>query len=65
MADTVKDAIEAEGKDAILRVVADGHSVEGRSIGELIEADRYLKAQTAAANGIGLRFHRTVPPGSI
>jgi len=63
--DTIQEAIESAGKDAIKRAMADGHSVEGRSITELIEADKYLRAQTAAASGIGIRFYRTVPPGAI
>jgi len=45
------------------RVSVDGVSVEGQPIGEMIEADRYAKAQSATSrNHFGLRFAKLEPP---
>jgi hypothetical protein len=42
-------------------------SVTAKDIDQLIKADQYLAAKTAAANrvtGFGLRFQQIVPPGA-
>jgi len=45
-------------------VAIDGLSVQQQSVAEVIAADRYLKAQAAAARPhFGLRFTKLVPPG--
>ena len=62
MAD-LSDKIEtaASGKS----VTTDGLTVTQQDLSQIIEADRYLKAQDGAANRHrGLRFTRLVPPGS-
>lgn len=44
---------------------ADGESVQARPLSELIEADKYLKANTGASKAHrGLRITKLVPPGT-
>lgn len=46
-------------------VTVDGETTIARSIDELIQADKYLAAKTAAAQGRGgLRFSKFVPGGA-
>lgn len=62
MAD-LSDKIEtaASGKS----VTTDGLTVTQQDLSQLIEADRYLKAQEGSSSPQrGLRFTRLVPPGS-
>ena len=60
----LKSAIE-EAAAAPESVAADGVVVRGRSIDDLIKADKYLAEQAAAAKPHrGLRFSRVIPPGA-
>lgn len=46
-------------------VTVDGETVKARSIDEMIKADRYLAAKTAAANRkTGIRFAKIVAGGA-
>lgn len=60
LTDTIKEAAEAPKKIAV-----DGQTVENHDLASLIEADRYLKSRTAAASGLGVRYSKFVPPGSV
>lgn len=43
---------------------ADNTSAKQHSLKDLVEADKYLKAQQAAAAGTpGLKFFKLIPPG--
>jgi hypothetical protein len=47
------------------RVSVDGQNVDGRSLEELIKADRYMKSQEAAKSpSKGLNFSKLIPPGA-
>lgn len=60
---TIPAAIDSTAKGPA-SVSVDGTSVQQQDISKLIEADRYLKGQTAAAKPpFGLRFARLKPPG--
>jgi hypothetical protein len=62
MAD-LTDEIE-ENAAAPKRVAIDGVSVDEHSLPDQIDADRYLKGQTAASKPhAGLRFVKLIPPG--
>lgn len=44
----------------------DGQSVEQHSLKDQIEADRYLASKNAAKKpGLGIKFAKIVPPGSV
>ena len=44
----------------------DGQSVEQHSLKDQIEADRYLASKDASRKpGLGIKFAKIVPPGSI
>ncbi len=44
----------------------DGQSVEQHSLKDQIEADRYLASKDAARKpGLGVKFAKIVPPGSV
>ena len=44
----------------------DGQSVEQHPLKDQIEADRYLASKAAARKpGLGIKFAKIVPPGSI
>ena len=60
MAD-LSDEIEADAQKA-KSVEVDGQKIERRPVGELIEADKYLAAKSAAKRGPF--FTRLVPPGA-
>jgi len=63
--DTIQNAIEQNAVGPASTSV-DGTSVQTRSIGEQIEADRYLSGKRAAAASrpaFGLRFTKLKPPG--
>jgi hypothetical protein len=47
------------------KVMVDGQSIENHSIPDLIAADKYLKSRTAASTGLGVRYVKFVPPGSV
>lgn len=47
------------------KVVVDGQTVEGHSLPDLIEADKYLKSKTAVQTGLGVRYVKFVPPGGV
>lgn len=62
---TVEEAIEQNALGPASVTNADGQSVSAKDIDQLIEADKYLKAQTAAVQPhFGLRFSKLVPPGA-
>lgn len=70
MADLTDDIESQAAKPS--NVTVDGQSVSQRPLGELIEADKYLKANTATSdsgnssgNGYrGLTFFKFRPPGA-
>ena len=44
----------------------DGQSVEQHPLKDQIEADRYLESKAAARKpGLGIKFAKIVPPGSV
>ena len=64
MADQVEQTIRANAA-APKHVQIDGQTVTQRSMGELIEADRYLASKAAVAKSHrGLRFTKVVAPGA-
>jgi hypothetical protein len=64
MAD-LSEQIEQAGSDPAT-VSVDGLSVGAKPIGELIKADQYLAAKSAAANRRrGIRFSKIVNPGAL
>jgi hypothetical protein len=63
MADLSSEIETAASQPA--KATADGVSVEQRSLSDLIAADKYLKAQTAATkNHFGLRISKLEPGGT-
>lgn len=65
MADEVTTAIStnAQGPQSVTQ---DGTTVQQHNLKDQIEADRYLKGQTAAGRKAkGLRFMRISPPGTV
>jgi len=64
----MEDDLESTIRDAAqtpARASGDEGSVDARSIGELIEADRYLASKKASQpGGRGFRMSKLVPPGS-
>jgi len=59
--DTIRDAIE-EAAASPARVAVDGTVVEGQSIRDLIEADKYLAQKSAATrNHLGVSFRKLIP----
>lgn len=46
-------------------VSVDGQSVRRHSLKDLIELDRYRKAEQAKRKGLGIRVVKLVPPGSV
>lgn len=49
-----------------LSVTADGQTTVGRTMQDMIDADRYLATKTASANRRrGLFFTRLLPPGCV
>ena len=64
MADDLDDTIR-ENAEGPAKVTGDVGSVEQHSLGDQIEADRYLNSKQAARKkGSGLRFSKLVPPGA-
>lgn len=60
---TISEAIDENARGP-KRVQVGGQSVEAHPIQDQIEADRYAKAQAAAANkqsGLGIRVQRITP----
>lgn len=57
------DAITDRAQEP-LKASGDSGSMEQRPIAELIEADRYVKGNAAAAKGLGMRHVKLVPPGA-
>lgn len=48
------------------KVSVDGQSVEQHPLKDQIEADRYLASKAAARKpGLGIKFAKIVPPGSV
>lgn len=49
------------------KATGDQGSIEEQDLGDLIEADRYLasKAATRSTQGIGIRFAKLSPPGTV
>jgi hypothetical protein len=61
---TIEEAIEKAALGPAT-VTIDGQTVTAKDIAQLIEADRYLAAKTAATKShFGLRFTKLVPPGT-
>lgn len=56
-------------RDAALqpaKASVDGQSVEQHPLKDQIEADRYLASKAAARKpGLGIKFAKIVPPGSV
>lgn len=65
MADSIEERIETDATLGVSSVSDETGQVTKHSLKELIEADRYLKARTAAGKKqFGLRFTKLVPPGT-
>lgn len=48
------------------KVSVDGQSIEQHPLMDRIEADRYLASKDAARKpGLGIKFAKVVPPGSV
>lgn len=64
-AETISQAImDAVTSPAVMK--GDAGEVTERSLSDLIQADRYVAAKTAATNGRrGLRFSRLIPDGTV
>ena len=62
---TISEAIDTNAKGPA-SVSTDKATVTSKDIGQLIEADRYTKANqaTTAAAGFGIRFASMKPPGA-
>ncbi|MBX3404399.1 MAG: hypothetical protein KF699_13390 [Phycisphaeraceae bacterium] len=59
------DALRESAKQPA-KVSVDGQSVEQHSLKDQIEADRYLASKDAARKpGLGVKFAKIVPPGSV
>ena len=64
-AETISQAI-MDAVTSPARMVGDAGEVEERSLADLIKADQYVAAKTAATNGRrGLRFSRLIPDGTV
>ena len=58
---SLRDAAAQPAKASV-----DGQSVEQHSLKDQIEADRYLASKDAARKpGLGIKFAKIVPPGSV
>jgi len=57
----LRDAASQPAKASV-----DGQSVEQHPLKDQIEADRYLASKNAARKpGLGIKFAKIVPPGSV
>jgi hypothetical protein len=68
MVDAINQAITDAATTGIQSMTADGETVVSRPIPDLIEADRYLKGQSAAGKSRrrrGLMYSRIQKPGAI
>jgi len=64
MTDRIQESIERDAAEGVSSITVDGIATTAMSIGERIQAARYLAAQQAAAQShFGLRFTKLVPPG--
>jgi|1185.fasta_scaffold667961_1 hypothetical protein len=61
--DETLDAIEKSTREGIKRSQGDTGSMEEHPLLDRIEADRYVKSQRAARQGLGIRFVKLIPPG--
>lgn len=60
-ADALREAARQPAKASV-----DGQSVEQHPLKDQIEADRYLASKDAARKpGLGIKFAKIVPPGSV
>ncbi len=60
-ADALREAARQPAKASV-----DGQSVEQHPLKDQIEADRYLASKAAARKpGLGIKFAKIVPPGSV
>ena len=60
---TIEDAIDANARGPAA-VTIGNQNVTAKDIGQLIEADKYLAAKRAAANGSpGIRIGKIIPGG--
>ena len=60
-ADALREAARQPAKASV-----DGQSVEQHPLKDQIEADRYLASKDAAKKpGLGIKFAKIVPPGSV
>ena len=65
MADTIKDKIDEVAKAGVKSVADETGQVQRLSIEEMIKADQYVAAKTAAGRShFGLRMTKLVPPGT-
>ena len=55
-----------EAAEQPAKATVDGQSVEQHPLRDQIEADRYLASKDAARKpGLGIKFAKIVPPGSV
>ena len=60
-ADALREAARQPAKASV-----DGQSVEQHPLKDQIESDRYLASKAAARKpGLGIKFAKIVPPGSV
>lgn len=65
MPDEIRDAIESNATGP-KSVSVDGQSVTQHSIDDQIKADKHLAGATGVTRAnLGIRFRKTVPPGSV
>lgn len=65
MADEIRNQILTNAQ-APAEASSDMGSVKQHSLGDLIEADKYLTGKDAVSKGRrGLRFTKLIPPGSV
>ena len=65
MAETIEDKIEENAKE-LKKVTVDGQISENHPLPDQIAADKYISGKTAASGtGLGIKFNKIVPPGSI
>ena len=65
MTDDLKTKI-SENASGPRRASGDAASVEQHSLPDQIAADKYLQSRTASRKaGLGVKFNKLVPPGSV
>lgn len=64
--ETIQESIEDSALENVRRLTTGNVSVEGHSLRDQIEADKYLSGRSETAANLperGLRFSKMIPPG--